>query len=707
MAVKDIDVARRAFASPEWCSGADAIYSAAGVSVSVVDFVSGEVLSGGRVCSYCPHVTDRQLVAGGDCFDTYPHAEDEQGRMICRAGLPALYSTVTRGDRSVAHVVLSGFVTSTRERRGRYEHLRNTGMSEEAARRRIKSLPILSRAQAEAFLQMAVASATTIFAATFERMAAAERVEELRLFVTSGHTVAATARLDETALLSMAEQVCELAGAQAAALLRPHGAELEVVAISDAWRGSVGAVVVRATTVAGKAFESGSATLSGAREDGTITAAVPLMSNGRAVGVFELRLDAAASSSPADRLAKVARFAQFAAIALERDAEHEAVERAMGGYTCLNALASELGGLTEPTAVAQTLLAQVQRAFGYDVAGVVLSGWGVDRADLAFGGVVGRDELDELLQDVTGRDSASDPYAEMHVAAGELLLVQGAAEIGEGGGGPWALSSVAIGHGQLDVGWLFVARRDGATYSAQDRALLEGFAAHGGPAFGRAALFARIRDDYASTIETLSATVSAGVRSDVSTPRDSTQAGNVMEYAVALGEKLELGVSAVERLRVAGLMHDIGQAGLPGTVTLTPPTLTPSELLTAASRTEPAPTIIEQIAFLETLTPVVLHHHENWDGSGYPHGLAADEIPLLSRVLRVADAFDELTASRDPERRCTPLQAVEQINGSAGTLYDPQVAQALSQVVNDQIAAGLSAHGVELSGDQPHQTLPS
>lgn len=707
MAVRTIDVARRAFASPEWSSGAAAIYSAAGVSVSVVDFASHEVLSAGRICAYCPHLDDPALVGGDDCFDAHPGVESGQGRMVCRAGLPALYSAVSCGNRPVTHVVVSGFVTSTRERRGRYEYLLNSGSSEDAARRRIKSLPVLSRAQAESFLQMAVASAATIFAGTLERVVAAERVEELRLFVTNGHTIAATARLDDDALSSMAEQVRDLADAQAAALLRPRGCDLEVVAISNGWRGPVGALVAHSSTVAGKAFGSGTVTLSSTREDSTLTAAVPVMSDGRAIGVFEVRLEAVAGSSPADRLAKVARFAQFAAIALERDSEREAVERAMGGYTCLNELASELGGLSDPTAVARTLLAQVRRAFEYDVAGVVLSGWDVDRAELAIGRPVERCALDELLHDVTGR-AGSGAFDVVHVSDGEMTLVQDAEESHSYGGTEWSLSAVAIGHGQLDVGWLFVARRDGHAYSAQDRALLEAFAAHGGPAFGRAALFTRIRDDFAVTIEKLSTALSAGLHSGAPGTAVSAGVGKVMEYAVAIGEQLELGVAAVEQLRVAGLLHDIGQAGLPGTVTMTPPTLTPGELLVATSRVETAPTITEQIAFLEELTPVVMHHHENWDGTGYPHGLVADEIPLLSRVLRVADAFDELVGSTVREQRFTPPEAVEQILGSAGTLFDPRVADALSRVIRERIARGLSLQPLEaVGGPQPRQAVPS
>jgi len=211
---------------------------------------------------------------------------------------------------------------------------------------------------------------------------------------------------------------------------------------------------------------------------------------------------------------------------------------------------------------------------------------------------------------------------------------------------------------------------------------MEGFAAHGGPAFGRAALFSRVRDDYAATIEALTATMGGherGTKANVS---------KVMDYAVLMGEELGLGVEAVERLRFAGILHDTGKAGLPGAITLRPTTLTPQELLAAHSRAELRPSIIDQIDFLDSLTPVILHHHENWDGSGYPHALAGDEIPALARVLRVADAFDAMIGTRAGSERLTIAQARARVRDGAGILFEPRAAAALIAVLDEQAAAG-------------------
>jgi len=676
VALRDTDIARRAFSTPEWGIAADAIFAATGVTVRVIDFGTGEVLAGGKPCAYCYFATGTTDTHPDSCIDERPDSQSGEGRIICRAGLPALYSPVMYGDRVVAHVMVSGYVSSTRERRGRYEYLLSRGSTEDSARRGIKTLPVVSRAQAEAYLLMACASASTIYTATRERMAAVERVEELKLFVSAGHQVVSASHMDEEALSGLIAEAAELAGATAGALLTPRGRSLEVIGRTSGWRGAIGALVPRVSTVAGKALDSRRAVVSSARADGYVTLALPLLLPDRAVGVLELRMPQDSVPLSSERLTRLARFAQFVAIALERESERFAVQRAMTGYTQLNSLASALGGQTDAEGVSRLLVRAILKTFDFAVAGVVLSGWGSDRADVVVEAEVSSADIDHLLGVVAGRDVEAEPFQQMRVVSGSGTVAAS---------GPlqeWALSAVEIGYRDLDVGWLFVARCDGDNYVAQDRALLEGFAAHGGPAFGRAALFSRVRDDYAATIEALTATM--GTR-DRGTP---AHAGNVMEYAVKMAEGLGLGVEAVERLRFAGILHDTGKAGIPGEITLRPTILTPHELLTAHSRADLEPSIIDQIDFLDSLTPIIMHHHEHWDGSGYPHGLAGEDIPELARLLRVADAFDSMTAAGKGDEKLTIAGARRRIREGAGTLYEPRAAAALIAVLDEQAAAG-------------------
>ncbi len=640
-----------------------------------MDFAKCDVLSGGQRCAYCHLATDIPAAGPLHCFDTCPDAQAMAGRVICRAGIAALYSPVMRDTHAVAHVVVSGFVTSTRERRGLYEHLLSRGVNEDSARRAVKTLPVIARRQAESYLQMAVASARTVFDATLERMVAAERVEELRLFVSAGQQVVSTDRLDADTLGGITEEAVSIIGGEAGAILRPRGKVLEVVARTSDWRGPVGALVPRQATASGRAVETNRSVLSPAKT-GTATLAMPLALSDRVVGVLEVRLPASAVPLPPERVARLGRFVQFVAIALEREDERAAVERAMAGYAQLNSLAAALGGQTDIDGVAQLVVSVLEKAFSFGLAGLVLNGWGRDLAQVVVSGDVGSADIDHVLEVISGRDVKFDPFSSVRLITHLGEIVE-RAEIAE-----WALAAVELSYGDLTVGWLFVARSDGERYSAQDRALLDGIATHAGAAFGRSALFSRIRDDYAKTIAALSATLDLGERVSAG------HASRVMDYCMLIGEELGLSFDEVEQLRFAGLLHDIGKTGVAEEILLKPSKLTPEEFAKVKQHAEIGASIVDQIEFLKSLTPVILHHHERWDGKGYPHGLKGENIPLLSRVLAVADSFDAMTAASSYRPKLTISAARAEIESAAGTQFDARVVAALFEALDRMALAG-------------------
>jgi putative nucleotidyltransferase with HDIG domain len=360
----------------------------------------------------------------------------------------------------------------------------------------------------------------------------------------------------------------------------------------------------------------------------------------------------------------------------------------MTGYTQLNELAAVLGGQTDIDGVAGIVLGVIEKAFSYGMAGLVLTGWGRDRADLVIEGDVARSDIDHVLGIVSGRDLSVQPLDSVRIGDDHGALTE--AEATE----EWALAVVELAYGDLNVGWLFAARADGERYSAQDHALLQGIAAHAGAAFGRSALFARIRDDYAKTIAALSATLDYGERAP------QGHAGRVMEYAMLIGEEMTLGYESIEQLRFAGLLHDVGKTGVPEEILLKPSALNPDELAKIRQHAEIGASIVDQIEFLKSLTPIILHHHEHWDGTGYPQGLAGDDIPVLSRVLAVADAYDSMTSERTYRKRLTVSQARTELENAAGTQFDPGVVAALFAVLDRMalaggtgLLAGLDTHG--------------
>lgn len=669
------DIARQAFASEDWKSASDALFQATGIGIAVMDFGDCVLIAEGNQCGYCHLATDIQQPGPLTCFDSCPQHDAGPGRIICRAGLACLYAPVVHNDAIIAHLVVSGFVTSTRERNGLYERLLQRGVAEASARRAVKSLPVVARRQAESYLDMALANARTVVTATADRLSATDRIDELRLFVSAGHHVVATDRLDSGALGGIVEESIALVGGEAGAILRPRGNKLEVVARSEGWRGVLGTLVPRSSTAAGRAADTGRTVVAPGKDQGS-TLAMPLVLNERLVGILEIRLPSSALPLSSDRVSRLGRFGQFIAVAIEREDERLAVDRAMVGYSQLNELTAALSGMTDVDAISDMISSVLERSFGANVCGVVLSGWGHDKAEICVRGKVPSSAPRSLLIEAVGRDIDAEPFAswDLHAQSGELVDAEEPDE--------WALAVASIRYRDLDVGTLFLARADGVRFCAQDNALLDGIAAHGGAAFSRAALFMRIRDDYAKTVAALSLTL------DIGEHVPSGHAGRVMEYAMAIGQEMGLDFETVEELRFAGLLHDVGKSGISEEILLKPSRLTAAELEQVRRHAEIGASIVDQIEFLKAITPTILHHHERWDGKGYPQGLKGEEIPLLSRILYVADCFDAMTSERPYAKKMTIRQARLEMEKNTGTQYDPRVVAALFCVLDNMALSG-------------------
>lgn len=679
MSSRSRDIAAQTFASPAWKAASQALFQGTGVTVHAMDLTIGDALSDAPRCAFCTLSGSGEGPSPRTCFGECPVPGPDVSRIVCRSGLPTLAIPVEVGNDIAGHLVLGGFVTSTRERRRLYEQLIARGVSEESARLTLKSVSLVPRHQAEGYLHIAHASARAMLDATAERRFSSDRIEELKLFVSAGQHVVETEGLDAESLGSIAEEAVALMGGEAGAVLRQAGNVAEVVARTEAWRGPLGALVPMEGTASGRALTTGRTVVSSGASTSShsATLALPLTIGDRVLGVLEVRVPADSLPVSPERVARLDRFGRFIAIALERDDERAQIERASVGYAQLNELAATLGGQTDMDGVAKIVSNVLDQAFTFDIAGLILTSYGRDHADVVLGADVTRGELDLVLGEAAGRDLVAEPLETMRTVLHRGEITEGGAERQD-----WATVVVGLSHGDLELGYLFLARADGVRYNEQDKLLLEGIAAHAGAAFGRAALFGRIRDDYARTIAALSATLDAGER------MPSGHSTRVMGYAMMIGEELGLGFEDIEQLRFAGLLHDIGKTGLPGELLLKPSQLSAEELARVHSHAEIGASIVDQIEFLKSLTPVILHHHEHWDGSGYPMGLCGEDIPLLARILCVADSFDAMTTQSSYKDRMPFATACRELENSVGRQFDPRVVAALLEALDKQALAG-------------------
>jgi diguanylate cyclase (GGDEF)-like protein len=154
----------------------------------------------------------------------------------------------------------------------------------------------------------------------------------------------------------------------------------------------------------------------------------------------------------------------------------------------------------------------------------------------------------------------------------------------------------------------------------------------------------------------------------------------VSELCALIGEELGLDADRLERLRLAGLLHDVGKIGVADGILRKAGPLTAEETVAMSGHVHVGHSVVEA-AELEEEARWVLHHHEHIDGSGYPHGLRGEEIPLESRIILVADAFEAMTADRPYSPAVSIDQALAELDSHAGIQFDPACVKALRSAI--------------------------
>jgi putative nucleotidyltransferase with HDIG domain len=165
--------------------------------------------------------------------------------------------------------------------------------------------------------------------------------------------------------------------------------------------------------------------------------------------------------------------------------------------------------------------------------------------------------------------------------------------------------------------------------------------------------------------------------------RDSETEGHsrrVVEYMELIIAQLPVAPGHLATLRRGALLHDIGKIGVPDNVLRKPAALSEAEWVVMKRHPEHGARIISRIPFLEDVSRIVRHHHERWDGKGYPDGIAGEAIPLGARIFAVADSFDAMTSDRPYRRAMSVDEARDEVTRCRGTQFDPVVVDAFARV---------------------------
>lgn len=163
---------------------------------------------------------------------------------------------------------------------------------------------------------------------------------------------------------------------------------------------------------------------------------------------------------------------------------------------------------------------------------------------------------------------------------------------------------------------------------------------------------------------------------DAKDPFAKEHSQNVAAYSAEMAKFLHLSDAEIEVIYYAGLLHDIGKIGIRDDIIIKTEELTSKEYELLRRHPEVGVNILRDIRFLEKEIPIILHHHERFDGKGYPHGLQGREIPLGARIIAVADAFDAMTEGRSYQNKVPWKKALEEIKKGSGTQFAPEIVDA-------------------------------
>jgi putative nucleotidyltransferase with HDIG domain len=209
-----------------------------------------------------------------------------------------------------------------------------------------------------------------------------------------------------------------------------------------------------------------------------------------------------------------------------------------------------------------------------------------------------------------------------------------------------------------------------ASFSNEERKMLHTLASQAAIAIENARLFENTQKSYYDTIKSLAQALEA---------RDPYTRGHserVTEYSLSIASKMGLDEKEKNLIRYAGLLHDIGKIGISDSVLHCPTSLSDRDFAIVKDHTMFGDAILSPLKFLVDAQVIIRHHHERFDGAGYPEGLKGDAIPLASRIIAVADSYDAMTSDR-PYRSAMPREkAVAEIRANSGTQFDPSCVDA-------------------------------
>jgi len=183
-------------------------------------------------------------------------------------------------------------------------------------------------------------------------------------------------------------------------------------------------------------------------------------------------------------------------------------------------------------------------------------------------------------------------------------------------------------------------------------------------------LLAQLQESYEASLIMLANAI------EVRDPYTRGHVERVMNYAQTIAEYLGWSSTEINNLRFGSILHDIGKINIPENILRKSGSLSEEEWVEMRKHPEMGAELVKGIHYLDPAVPVILYHHERWNGSGYPFGMKKEDIPLSARIVAIADSFDAMTTKRPYRDELTPEQACNEVISGSGIQYDPLMVDA-------------------------------
>ena len=268
--------------------------------------------------------------------------------------------------------------------------------------------------------------------------------------------------------------------------------------------------------------------------------------------------------------------------------------------------------------------------------------------------------------------------------------------------------SVPIREGNRHFGWLLAVNHTGAgdvtnsegEFGTVEACLMASVATILGIHCGNIALYHEQSEFFSSVVRALTSAI------DAKDPYTCGHSDRVARLAVCLAKQLGCDKEELNTIYLSGLLHDIGKIGIDDNVLRKPGALTPAEFEHIKTHPELGCRILDGVKQLDKVLPVVRHHHESWNGGGYPGGLKADETPFLARIVAVADSIDAMSSDRPYRKGMSDEKLDSILKDGCGKQWDPAIVEAAFQVREELRMIGQEErHPLELDVDRWHAEM--